>query len=89
LLLNHVCPRLYLAIAIIPCPAGSEAFDRGSRIGENLILGRERYKGQSRYKDYVNRDHNFKQTPPALGNKPGGFLRAGADSQTLSKGTEP
>jgi hypothetical protein len=28
----------------IPCPVGSEAFDRGSRIGENLILGRERYK---------------------------------------------
>jgi hypothetical protein len=28
----------------IPCPVGSDAFDRGSRIGENLILGRERYK---------------------------------------------
>jgi hypothetical protein len=28
----------------IPRPVGSDAFDRGSGIGENLILGRERYK---------------------------------------------
>jgi hypothetical protein len=34
----------WIGSEFIPCPVGSEAFDRGSKIGENLILGRERYR---------------------------------------------
>ena len=55
-LLNSPHPSLPLAKSFffpgftsIPCPVGIEGFDRGSRIGECLKLGRERYNEREGY----------------------------------------